>query len=241
MRILFRLAILAGCLLVPSIAAADDFGLHHYDSYVGVESGRMTITPSPGGLALGNDLGLFIPDDPALTITNSSSLSSTSRSVEAGVWFNSYVGLQISYLDMGTFSQSTHFHDPHSNICYITCTADFTRIDKVSVSGLVMALDGRVPLPEGFELLGRFGVFSANIKYEEDTSGLGPGQLGGSDTMSDSAEEFGVGLGWRFSSHWGVELWRDRFTKMGNSFAGNSIREDQFNVKGYSLAVQYHF
>lgn len=235
MRSAFIVCALAACLLAPSIATADD-----YDSYVGVELGRTTITPSPGGLGLSNDLGLLIPDDPALKITNSSSLSSTSRNVEAGVWLNSYVGLQIGYLYMGTFSESTRFQDPHSNICYISCTSDFTRINKVSVSGLDLAVTGRVPLPYGFELLGRAGLFEGDIKYEEDTPGLAPG-FGGSDTMSSSDEDFGVGLGWRFSRHWGVEFWRDRFTKMGNTFAGNTMREDQFNVKGYSLALQYHF
>jgi len=240
MRSAFIVCVLAACLLAPSVAAADD-----YDAYVGVELGRTTLTPSPYGLGLFNDLGLIIPDDPALKITRSSSLSSTSHNVEAGVWLNSYVGLQIGYLDMGTFSESTRFQDPHSNICFADCslysTSDFTEINKVSVAGLVLAVTGRVPLPYGFELLGRFGMFEGDIKYEEDTPGLAPGQLSGSDTMSGSDEDFGVGLGWRFSRHWGVELWRDRFTKMGNTFAGNTMREDQFDVKGYSLGVQYHF
>lgn len=240
MRIAICFTALAACLILPSIAAADD-----YDTYVGVELGRTTLTPSPYGLALSNNLGLVIPDDPALTITNSSSLSSTSRRVEAGVWINRYVGLQVGYVDLGTFSESTHYHDPNSNICYGACslyhTSDFTEINKVSVSGVVLAVDGRVPLPEGFELLARLGMLLGNVTYEEDSLGLAPGQLGGSASMGTSSEEFGLGLGWRFSSHWGVELWRDRYSTMGNSMAGNSMREDQFNVQGYSLTLQYHF
>lgn len=241
MRIAICFTALAACLILPSIAAAAD----DHDTYVGVELGRTTLTPSPYGLALSNHLGLEIPDDPALTITNSSSLSSTSRRAVLGIWINRYVGLQASYLDMGTFSESTHYHDPNSNICYGDCslyhTSDFTDINKVSVRGLVLAVDGRVPLPEGFELLARLGMFLGNVTYEEDSLGLAPGQLGGSDSMGTSSGEFGLGLGWQFSSHWGVELWRDRYSTMGNSIGDNSMREDQFSVKGYSLTLQYHF
>ena len=241
MRTSFRLGILAAVLLAPSIAAADD----DYDRYVGVELGRTTITPSPYGLGLSTNLALTIPDDPALKITRSSSLNSSSSKVEAGIWINRYVGLQIGFLDMSPFSESTRYQDPHSNICYGGCsfyhTSDFTDTNKVSVKGLVLAATGRVPLPEGFELLARVGAFLGNVTFEEDTRGLAPGQLGGSATVDSSAGEFAVGLGWRFSSHWGVELWRDRYSKMGNTMAGNSMREDQFNAKGYSLAVQYHF
>jgi Outer membrane protein beta-barrel domain len=246
MRLSFCLSIFAACLLVPSIAAADDdgFSLSDYDTYVGVEPGRATITPSNGSLALYQDLQLIIPDDRALTVTHSSSLSSTSKEVEAGIWFNSDVGMQIGYLDMGTFSQSTHYHDPHSNICLVDCsfasTSDFTDINKVSVSGVVLTVEGRVQLPEGFELLGRLGMFVGNIKYEEDTPGL-PAAAGGSSSASTAPGDIGVGLGWRFSSHWGVELWWDRYPTMGNPYADNSTRQDQFSVEDYSLAVQYHF
>ena len=243
-----RIGFIALCLLVPSIAAADvdfgDFNFGDYDVYVGAEPGRTTLTPTFGDLSISNDLGLIIPDEPGLKGSSSSSLSSTSSRVEAGFWIDRYVGLQISYLDLGTFSQTSHLHSPHSDICYGDCslyhTSDLTETNKVSVNGVVLAVIGRVSLPEGFELLGRLGLFQGNVRYEEDSS-LAPSQLDGSDTISSSAGDIGLGLGWQFSSHWGVELWRDRFTKMGNTMSGNSIRESQFDVKGYSLALQYHF
>src|ERR1051325_10543206 len=114
MNLLFRLSILIACLLAPSIAAAADSGW-----YVGFDWGRTTASNAPGGLTYADSFGITIPyGDPALKTSRTTSLRSTSKKVEGGYWVNPYAGLQVGYLDLGTYSNAFYAHDPHKNICY---------------------------------------------------------------------------------------------------------------------------
>lgn len=244
MRVTICLTVLAACLLVPSIAAADDSGW-----YLGVDLGRMTASEAPGGLEIANYSAMSIPyGDPALTVSSPSSLSSTSSKVEAGVWISRYVGLQVSYVELGRYANALYAHDPHDNICY-ACTSpsddttDFSETTTATVRGPVLALLGRVPLPDEFELLGKVGSFDGSATYDESVTGLQHIRSGVSYFGDYHAWNFGVGLGWRFASHWGVELWRDVYNNTKQHWVGYSYAaaDKQFDVRGYSLAVQYHF
>ena len=240
MRTSFCLGLLAAALLLPSIAAADDTGW-----YMGFGAGKTTASTAPGGLSLLNSPGLSVPfNDPTLAFTNSSSLSATSNEVEMGYWFNSYVGLQLSYVDMGTYSNGTHVQDSLPNICYgSSCTSDFSDTSKISVHGMNLALTGRLPLPDEFELLGRIGWFYGQAVYDESTAGIKSLMVSGGSSLDDSGQDLGVGLGWRFASHWGVQLWWDKYNLTESYILGNSTfgLYNQFDVRGYSLSVQYHF
>ena len=245
MRIAICLGILAACLLAPSIAAAADGP----DWYLGAELGRSTASSGPGGLGFANSFGMSIPyGDPALTTSTPASLSSSSRQVEAGVWINSYVGFQAGYLDLGTYSNGFYAHDPHNNICY-GCgspsenTTAFSDTTTVKLRGPVFVLTGRVPLPDEFELLGKVGWFAGSANYDERVTGLPNVISGASDSADYPAWDLGAGLGWRFASHWGVELWWNVYKNTKQQYYGNSSATavTQFDVKGYSLALQYHF
>ena len=244
MRIAICLAALAACLLAPSIAAADDFGF-----YVGFDLGRTHASEAPGGLEIANYSAMSIPyGDPALTVSTPTSLSSTSSEVEAGVWISRYVGLQVSYLELGTYSNALYAHDPHDNICY-GCTSpsdnttDFSETTAVKVHGPVLALIGRVPLPDEFELLGKVGSLDGSSTYDERVTGLQHVRSGVSYLGDFHAWNLGGGLGWRFASHWEVELWWDVYKNTKQHYVGYSYAaaDKQFDVDGYSLAVQYHF
>lgn len=244
MRIAIRLGLIAACLLIPGIAAADDSGW-----YVGFDLGRTTASMAPGGLEFANSFGMSIPyGDPALTVSTPTSLNSTSSKVEGGYWISPYAGLQLGYLDLGTYSNGLHAHDPHNNICY-GCgspsenTTDFSDTNKVRVRGLVMALIGRVPLPDEFELLGKVGYFSGTSTYDESVTGLPNVRSGQSRSADYPAWDLGAGLGWRFASHWGVEMWWDVYKNTAQQYYGNSsaVANKQFDVRGISLGIQYHF
>lgn len=244
MRLTLCLGIFAAFLLAPSIAAAaDDTGW-----YVGGELGRTTVSTKPADAPIADSYYFSAPyTDPALVVTRSSDLRSTSAKVEAGYWFNSYVGLQAGYLDMGTFSHDVRYHDPHPTICYyLDCSSHFSESTKLRVRGTVLALTGRLPLPYGFELLGRFGLFSGQATYDESSSGF-KGTLPVNDSLDYSAVDRGLGLGWRFASNWGVQLWWDKYAHSGpQPYRGNVGLVlygpyIPFDVKGYSLAIQYHF
>lgn len=243
MRLLFGLGILAACIGAPSVAAADDSGW-----YVGGELGRTTVSTRPVDAPVAGSYYFSAPhNDPALVITRSSDLSSTSAEVEAGYWINSYVGLQAGYLDMGTYSDVVRYHYPSAKICYFSrCGSNFTDSNKLHVSGSVLALTGRLPLPAGFELLGRLGLFSGQATYDESTAGI-KDVITPKDSLDYSAVDRGLGLGWRFAAHWGVQLWWDKYNHSGpQPYRGNVGLVlygpyTPFDVKGYSLAVQYHF
>ena len=247
MRISFRLGILAACLLAPSIAAADS-GDDGTGWYLGGELGRTTVSTRPADGPVAGSYYFIAPyKDPALVVTRSFDWSSTSAKLEAGYWFNGYVGLQAGYLDMGTYSDVVRYHDPHGGICYqFSCSTDFTDSNKLHVTGTILALTGRLPLPAGFELLARLGWFSGQATYDESTAGI-KDIITPKHSLDYSAVDRGLGLGWRFTSHWGVQLWWDKYSHSGSQpYRGNIGYVlygpyTPFDVKGYSLAVQYHF
>lgn len=244
MRVAICLAALAACLLTPSLAAADDSRW-----YAGVGLGSMTASEAPGGLEIANYHAMSIPyGDPALTVSSPTSLSSTSSKAEVGVWIDRYVGLRLGYLELGTYSNALYAHDPHDNICY-ACTSpsddttDFSETTSIAVRGPVLALIGRVPLPHEIELLGKVGSFDGSATYDESVTGLQHIRSGASYLGNYHAWNFGAGLGWRFASHWGIELWWDVYNNTRQHYVGYSYAagDKQFDVRGYSLAIQYHF
>jgi hypothetical protein len=245
MRLSFRLGILAAVLLAPSVAAAAD----DPDWYVGFDLGRMTASEAPGGLEIAYYPAMSIPyGDPALTVSTPTSLSSTSSEVEAGLWVSRDVGLQLGYVDLGTYSNALYAHDPHDNICY-ACTSpsenttDFSETATFKVRGAVLAVTGRVPLPDEFELLGKLGWFDGKYAYSTSVTGLQNLRYSASYLGGYHAWDLGVGLGWKFASQWGVELWWDVYENTKENYVGYSYASGVklFNLRGYSLAVQYHF
>ena len=230
--------------MVPSIAAADN-----PDWYLGVDLGRTTASQPPGHLVVANSFGMSFPvGDPALKLSEPTSLSSTSGKVEGGVWVNPYLGFQVDYVDLGTFSNAVNAHDPHKNICYFCVsppdyTSNFSDTTSVKVHGIVFALLGRVPLPDEFELLGKVGWLSGSSTYHERVTGLAEVNLDSSYSTDYPAWDLGVGLGWRFAPHWVVELWWEAYMNTTKQYYGNSyaVAARQFDLKGYSLGVQYHF
>jgi opacity protein-like surface antigen len=222
MRILLRLVVLVVSLLASSIAAADDSGW-----YVGFELGSAKASAMPYA-AQESFLGSAPPSQPKITNISSSSLNSTSSNLEGGYWFNSYVGLQAGLLDLGSYSGSLNFKNDYSHF-----TIDDSR--KLKAYGIVLAVTGRYPLSEDFDLLGRAGVFSSRTTFDEEdiSNSFPPVETHVSET--ESATVLGAGLGWNFASHWEAQLRYDRYSNLGGGDFG------KFDVRTYSLAVQYHF
>lgn len=229
MRTSFRLGILAAVLLAPSIAVADESGW-----YVGLELGSAKATALPG------DLGFFpaagVPSGSKATITNSSSLNSTSGNLEGGYWFNSNVGLQAGLLDLGTYSGGISFKDSVPDVCINTvCGSASNDNRQVKASGVMLAVTGRVSLSEDFDLLGRIGVFLSHTTFDEtltsDARTVDEAHL----TKDNVASLFGAGLGWKFTSHWEAQWRWDLYSHLGGGDFST------FNVRVYSLGVEYQF
>ncbi|HEY1772967.1 MAG TPA: outer membrane beta-barrel protein [Gammaproteobacteria bacterium] len=230
MRLSFRAGFVAACLLAPSIAAADDPGW-----YVGFDVGAAKATTVPGALRPLPEPN-FPSNDPGLAFASSGSTGSTSTEVEGGYWFNSYVGLQAGFLDLGSFARDFHTLDSDSKVCIgAVCGSDSDDAEKVKASGVAVAVTGRWPLSEDFDLLGRAGVFASHTTFEEeetvDFQTVDSAHL----SKDDFASDFGAGLGWKFMSHWEAQLRWDQYAHLG----GGDFTT--FNVRVSSLSLQYHF
>ena len=222
MRIAIRSIVLAACLILPSIAAADDTGW-----YVGLGLGRADASAIPydGDFSAA---GITTSNNPTVTITTSTTSSASSSAVEGGYWFNSYVGLQAGFLDIGRYSQNYHFHD--SAPLY-----DLTDDRNVKSSGETVDVTGRWLVWGGFGFLGRVGLFASHTNLNEVQVSNLFGTYQAHETKDNFASNFGAGLGWEFASHWSAGLWWDDYAALGQGDFS------KFNVRIYSLALQYHF
>ncbi|HEY1772968.1 MAG TPA: outer membrane beta-barrel protein [Gammaproteobacteria bacterium] len=222
MRLSFRAGFVAACLLAPSIAAADDAGW-----YVGLGVGRANASAIPydGDFSAAP---ITTSNNPQFKIAISTTSSASSSTVEGGYWFNSYFGLQTGFLDIGRFSENMHFHD--SALSY-----DSTDDRNVKASGETLDVTGRWLVSDGFELLGRVGLFASHTNLNEvQVSSLFPTNEA-HETKDNFASNFGAGLGWKFASHWDAELWWDNYAALGQGDFS------KFNVRIYSLVLQYHW
>ena len=230
MKFSLRLGVLAASLLIPSIAAADDTGW-----YVGFALGAAKATTVPGGPDLLPSLS-YPSNDPGLAFSNTSSTGSTSSGVEGGYWFDGNIGLQAGILDVGSYSANYHTQDSDSKICIGTvCGSASDDSRQVKASGVTVAVTGRWPISEDFDLLGRAGIFASHTTFDEERSvdlhTVDDTHL----SKDDFASDFGVGLGWKFAAHWELQLRWDQYAHLGGGDFST------FNVRDSSLGVQYHF
>ena len=227
MRISFSLAILAACLLAPSIAAAD----------AGDEG---------SGWYLNGGLGLSHASEPApligqtpgpqlLTTYSSSTGDQDSTAVElgGGYWFGPNGGLQAEYLDLG---QYTHFvHGRRFLDCQLCGSEGFVESSKVKVEGMRIAFTPRYAFSEGFELIGRAGIYVNQVTYYDVTNFGVPSFQKYPQKRVNVAPELGVSLGWHVTEHWEALVGLDDYFKVGDSKYGT------FNLGTLTVAVQYHF
>jgi hypothetical protein len=229
MRSFLRLGIFAAVLLVPSIAAADDSGW-----YVGVDVGAAKATAAPGGP---DHPEAAIPaNDPGLTLSSTADTGATSIDMEGGYWFNTNVGLQAGILDIGSYSSNFQAHDSNSQICIgAVCGSDSNDASQVKVRGVTVAVTGRWPISEDFDLLGRVGLFASHTTFEEEET-IDLHTVYSAHLSKDNfASDFGAGLGWTFAPHWEAQLRWDQYAHLGGGTFST------FNARVSSLGIQYHF
>jgi hypothetical protein len=227
MRIAIRLGLIAACLLIPGIAAADDSGF-----YLGLGLGATQASKasfSKDVFSRNFSQGV-LPTSPDFTY--SSSLDSTGGRLEAGYWFNPYVGEQVSIVDLGQYSALSTIGCPGK-----PCGVSTLDAPRLKARGATFAITGRWPVFSAFDLIGRLGLAYTQTTYDEDVSALtSTGSLPPSHHVeSGVAEVYGASLGWNFRPHWELLLGGDLYAGL----AGD--RFFRFNVRLFSLGIQYHF
>jgi hypothetical protein len=230
MRSFLRLGILAACLLVPSIAAADDS-----DSgwYLGAGAGFTQASQAPYST---DAFRVGPPSGPS--ITQEYSVNSTGERLEAGYWFTPYIGQQFSIVDLGRYSNKVVYYSGGFVGCVgAQCGPDVVDSPRVKARGATMALTGRLPLSGGFDLVGRIGLFYSDTTYDDQQGAISSSPQGTAShyVRTTASGVYGASLGWNFRPHWELLLGADLYTGLGGG------RFNTFNVKVLSLGVQYHF
>ena len=230
MHLAAKAAVLIACLGTSSIAVADGSRW-----YVDLDVGAAKATTVPGASKPLPEPGAP-SNDPGLTFTGSSSTGSTSTGVEGGYWFNTNIGLQAGILDIGSYSHDSQTHDSDSKICIgAVCGSNSDDSSQVKARGLTVAVTGRWWISEDFDVLGRAGVFASHTTFDEQQTVNGLLVNSAHLSKDDFASDFGVGLGWKFSAPWELQLRWDQYAHLG----GGSFTT--FNARVSSLAIQYHF
>src|SRR5690242_17624559 len=201
MRVICRLGLVAACLLLPAIAAADDSGWY-----------------------LDGGLGMSHASEPAPLIgragltTYSSNIGdrdSTALALGGGYWFGPNIGFQAEYLDLGQYTHLVHgrtFLD-----CQLCGSVGFVESSKVKVKGLRFAVTPRYALSTDVELVGRLGVLVNQVTYYDVTNFGVPSFQKYPNTLINFAPDLGLSLGWKMDTHWEVLIGLDDHFKVGDS------------------------
>lgn len=136
----------------------------------------------------------------------------TGWKVYGGYQFNKYIGVDVSYVGLGTFSAKG-----------TTSGLPFTA--NVKTNGLALALVGTLPVSDNFAVFGRIGGIRTKSKATGTVSTV---QITDSDYTNGSL--VGVGLRYNFTPQFALRLEAERFG-LGDGDSANF----------YSLGAQYTF
>lgn len=146
----------------------------------------------PGGY-IGLGLGQSNMDDPDNTLLGVTARDhDTAFKIFGGMMFNPYIGIELGYVDFGSF------------------TGEFPREDW-KASSVDFSVLAAVPLPDRYSNFSLFGKIGANAWSVDDS-------LPGFGTISASGTSASYGLGGEFevNREMGINLQWERFTNVGD-------------------------
>lgn len=158
-----------------------------------------------------------------LNIYPTASGDDTSLGLRAGMSFNKYIGLELSYHDYGEISDS-----------YIDF-ADDTITDYLDTTSFNVGVVGSIPLGEKFAINGRLGIALWDFDFRETDSSL-PG-MSFKDDDSGVDAYYGIGVQYSPVEHFQLSL---EYTVLGFEAEIGSVDVDQ-TVENLSLAIGYVF
>lgn len=139
----------------------------------------------------------------------------------AGYQFNTYLALEVGYLDLGERSVDLNGRSTDT-------AAFFDNVEHIypqSAKGLKANVVGSYPLTEDIKVSGKVGFFDWRGKYRtyENTA------LRGSDKVSDTDFWYGLELNYRLNNNW----------QAYGSFSRVKLTRDKNNL--FSLGLRYYF
>ncbi|MGA9852204.1 MAG: outer membrane beta-barrel protein [Gammaproteobacteria bacterium] len=226
-----RIVILAaGLIFLPAIALADNSGW-----YIAADIGQSHFPNLAAPAAQ-----FFNPY--TATYTN----NDTGYRLTAGYQFNSYWGLEASYVALGESGATDNIVVNQTVLglgslsCGYLCSTDYNVNAKLKAHGWTVAVTGTYPFTDKWAVFGRAGVIDARVELDVNEIPDGGGVPGTpSETNSSSMNwkgTYGLGASWAFVENWALRLDWDRYANLGdNSKTGT------YNVNLASLGIVYRF
>jgi hypothetical protein len=155
-----------------------------------------------------------------------------------GYDFLPWLGAEFAWTDAGK-ANSAYRLEPKP----LLNTGPVTARGHYELDGASLALVGKWPIGDAFEISVRGGVVASRLDYSEHGQDV-PGQFYDFDAHTDSSTNgiAGLGLAWRVGPQWDVRLDWDRWFDVGSSYRLNERDNGRFgNVDLYTVNVLYHF
>ena len=203
--------------LVVLLAAADANAQSSNTAgwYAGINAGRSDVKFKDGGLGA-------VFTDQNLTTSSSIDKHDTAYSLDLGYQLNPYFALEGRYVDFGKFGFNSAVSAPAPDA-----------IDgRFKAHGFGVNAVGIVPLPEGFAVFGKAGVFRS--KAELDANASATPVSGG--THSRTGGDFGVGASYDITRNFVAKVEWNRYLKVGDS--GTTGRAD---IDLVTAGITYRF
>jgi OOP family OmpA-OmpF porin len=183
--------------------------------YAGIDVGRSDFRR--GG-------GAFDEAFAAQGLTTSTSMNKHGNAylLDLGYRFNPYFALEGGYVDLGRFNFNSNVLAP----------APGTMAGSMKAYGARFSAVGIVPLPSGFSVYGKAGIYDARAKVDGGSpSGL---SVGASRWHTDGT--FGVGASYDLTKNLAASLEWNRYLKVGNS-----VTTGRSDIDLVTAGLSYHF
>lgn len=224
MNIWHRITMLITCFVfLPAVALADNSGW-----YVAADAGQS------------NFIGTG--DVPSLVSVHFTSASSGYR-LSSGYQFNTYLGIEVGYVDLGQVTGSTYFVTPLNGpgpLC-VPCQFSYDINATLKGRGWTFELTGTYPITNNWFVFARAGVIDARSEVDAYYTPISPWEATEqpfdlNHVSTDWDSTYGLGVDWSFAEHWAARLSWDRYSSLGQSGITGT-----YSVNLASLGIMYRF
>lgn len=150
--------------------------------------------------------------------------------VDAGYRFSRYLGLEASYVQLGTVRYSALGTEKS-----LFGSGPLAVALNIKSRGPALALVGTLPLSNNLELAVRLGDYEGKTITDFFAKGSG-GSNSGSDSKTSASLMGGIGMDYIVAAHWVVRLDYTHFNSLGEKILSRS-----FNVDLLTAGINYAF
>ncbi len=147
--------------------------------------------------------------------------SDVAWSLAAGYRLNSYVAMEIEYVDFGTTDISEHYD---LSLFGPPFPAELTHVYSSKVTGPALSVLGSVPIGSAFDVFLRGGVLFAQRKLEIAQS------FGLDETFGDTVWLAGAGVNWSFAGRWAIRAEYQRTGKLEETFLAGETELERMSL-----------